>query len=130
MRLYKAAYVVTDDEWEFDGDDWLPEPAAPEGWDDYCMERWGESRDFYPPSDRKVYRSRSSAQARVDLINRWLGDGTAILVETETNWMPTTEANKRRAARRAMQRIAKLQDHIDAIASAIDDAHADEGAAA
>ena len=117
MRLYKAAYVVTDDEWEYDGDDWLPEPDAPEGWDDYCMERWGETREFYPPSDRKVYRSRSSAQARVDLINRWLGDGAAILVETETAWIATSEANKRRAARRAMQRIANLQDRIDAIAA-------------
>lgn len=119
MRLYKAQYTEAAYE---DGDLWTFTWADnPDGWDDYCMERWGETRDFYPPSDRKVYRSRSSAQARVDLINRWLGDGAAILVETETAWMPTSEANKRRAARRAMQRIAKLQDRIDAITATLDE---------
>lgn len=122
MRLYKAQYTEAayedGDLWPLDTFTWAD---APEGWDDYCMERWGETRGFYPPSDRKVYRSRSSAQARVDLINHWLGDGAAILVETETNWMPTAEANKRRAARRAMQRIAKLQDRIDQIAATIEE---------
>ena len=120
MRLYKAQY--TEAAYEY-GDLWPLDTwaDAPQEWDDYCMERWGETRDFYPPSDRKVYRSRSSAQARVDLINRWLGDGSAILVETETAWMPTSEANKRRAARRAMQRIAKLQDRIDAITATLDE---------
>lgn len=127
MRLYKAQYVHTDDYEidEFGFGEWGFGPGdVPEGWEDYCLERWGEVRDFYPPSDRKVYRSRSSAQARVDLINRWLGDGSAILVETETNWMPTAEANKRRAARRAMQRIAKLQGRIDAIAATIEESAA------
>lgn len=96
MRLYKAQYTEAayedGDLWPLDTFTWAD---APEGWDDYCMEHWGETRDFYPPSDRKVYRSRSSAHARVDLINHWLGDGSAILVETETNWMPTAEAAPR-----------------------------------
>ena len=77
MRLYKAEYVATDhaDDWDEETSDTFPEP---DGWAEHCMALWGEHRDFFPPTDRHLYRSRSAAQRRVDLINRWLGDGAAI----------------------------------------------------
>lgn len=115
MRLYKAQYVRTDDYEidEFGFGEWGFGPGdAPEGWDDYSLGRWGEIREFFPPSDRPVYRSRSAAQARVDLINRWLGEGAAVLAEAEPVWVSVAEANANRARSRREARIGKLRAEI------------------
>ncbi|SNS42847.1 hypothetical protein SAMN06309944_0214 [Micrococcales bacterium KH10] len=118
MRLYKARYVgkaatmfnnMSLNEW--------PEP---EGWREYAIDKWGKDftrwtngyKPFFLPSDQPIYRSRSAAQNRVNLINRWLGEGSAILVETDTNWMPTADANRIRKAQRKSVRIAKLKAEI------------------
>ena len=82
--------------------------GAPDGWDAHCLEVWGGPHEFFMPSDRKIYRSRSSAQARVDLINRW--GGNAVLVETETEWIPVEQANARRRNKARMDRVNKLAD--------------------
>lgn len=119
-RLYKAQDVFTDD--EIESDNWVefvdPNPTteaegAPEGWDEYCLDKWGEPREFFVPSDRPIYRSRSSAQARVDLINRW--GGTAVLVECTPEWVPVSEANRRRKQRAIQDRIDALHQKISAL---------------
>lgn len=119
QRLYKAQYVGPEEEeseeleefenrWDVEV---TPSPTteaegAPEGWDAHCLEVWGEPREFFMPSDRKIYRSRSAAQNRVDLINRW--GGNAVLVETETEWIPVKQANARRRNKARMARLEKL----------------------
>ena len=87
--------------------------GAPEGWDAHCLEVWGEPHEFFIPSDRPIYRSRSAAQNRVDLINRW--GGNAVLVETETDWIPVSKANKRRRNQRRSARTKKLYAQIEAL---------------
>ena len=88
--------------------------GAPDGWDAYCLEVWGEPHEFFIPSDRKIYRSRSSAQARVDLINRW--GGNAVLLETTTDWTPVEVANRQRKIQRLEARRAKkLMDAAELI---------------
>lgn len=111
MKLYKAQYVTT----EMDHNIELDGVADPEGWEAYCEEKWGEYREFFGPSDSPVYRSRSAAQARVDLINRWFGDGAAVLMESEPQWVSVADANRRRRLDRASQRAAKLRAQADRI---------------
>lgn len=124
MRLYKAQNVPDPrDEIEGDWMEWVPEDEAPQteadgapkGWDAYCMEKWGEPMPFHFPSDRPIYRSRSSAQARVDLINRW--GGAAILVETEVDWQPVVVANARRRDARKRAKIARLRERAARLAA-------------
>ena len=115
MKLYKAQNVAAEqdeaDEYTVRDDDgfgpWTEVAGAPEGWDAYCQEKWGEEREFFIPSDRPIYRSRSSAQARVNLINRW--GGSAVLVEADVDWVPVEVANARRRNKRRLDRAAKLQ---------------------
>lgn len=124
MRLYKA-HILPDyaadeqDAWDGSNDAGLAPLAeadgAPAGWDAHCRDKWGEPRPFYIPSDRPIYRSRSAAQARVDLINRWLGPGSAILVETETDWTHVAAANARRKRARNAARIDRLREQIRAL---------------
>lgn len=115
MKLYKAQNVVTDDDAEeYEGGyveqveraPWTEVQGAPAGWDAYCDEKWGEPHQFFIPSDRPIYRSRSSAQARVNLINRW--GGNAVLVEADVDWVPVKVANAERRNRRRMDRVKQL----------------------
>ena len=94
--------------------------GAPDGWDAYCLEVWGGPHEFFMPSDRKIYRSRSSAQARVDLINRW--GGNAVLVETETEWIPVEQANARRRNKACLERIEKLEAEAQRITDEMESA--------
>lgn len=117
QRLYKAQYVTTDEEWDEGNEEFVEyvsappmteAEGAPKGWDAHCLEVWGEPHRFFIPSDRPIYRSRSAAQNRVDLINRW--GGNAFLVETETDWIPVSKANARRRNKARMDRVKKLAD--------------------
>lgn len=94
--------------------------GAPEGWDAHCLEVWGEPHKFFIPSDRPIYRSRSAAQNRVDLINRW--GGNAVLVETETNWVPVSKANARRRNKARLERIEKLEAEAQRITDEMESA--------
>lgn len=134
MRLYKAQDVTAETATDFEDEDglfdtiaWEERKApsteaegAPAGWDQHCIDVWGGPHEFFIPSDRPIYRSRSSAQDRVNLINRW--GGHAVLVETDTNWTPVTVANQQRKKARLEERRAKaladvihLDSQIDAI---------------
>ena len=66
-------------------------------------------------AEQAEYRSRSAAQRRVDLINRWFGDGAAVLLETTCNWVPVADANARREQARRQARIDKLRAQIEAL---------------
>lgn len=113
-RLYKAEYVSTDEECEtdeFGPADFEPAPD-PAGWAEHCLAVFGEYKPFFLPSDRKIFRSRSAAQNRVDLINFWAGDGTAALMECTPEWVPVEEANRRRKQARNQVRIDKLRAKI------------------
>lgn len=69
---------------------------------------------FFLPSEKKLYRSRSSAQDKVDIVRRWGGE--AVLLEAEVSeFIPIEEANLRRKNERNQARIRKLQDQINAI---------------
>lgn len=128
MRLYKAQDVSGQVDWtgseiESMEDTWaLGDQApkteaegAPEGWDEHCRQTWGEPHPFFIPSDRPIYRSRSSAQHRVDLINRW--GGAAILVEADVDWQPVTVANARRRNARKRAQINRLRERANRIAA-------------
>lgn len=123
QRLYKAWDRPTEEDEAAELEDvFCPEEAAPtteaegapKGWDAYCLEVWGEPREFHFPSDRKIYRSRSSAQDRVNLINRW--GGNAVLMECEPNWIPVEQANKQRRNRARRTRVEKLWTEAQRIA--------------
>ena len=127
QRLYKAQYVTTDEEWDEGNEEFVEyvsappmteAEGAPKGWDAHCLEVWGEPHRFSIPSDRPIYRSRSAAQNRVDLINRW--GGNAVLVETETEWIPVEQANARRRNKARRARIDKLADKAAEIAKTLE----------
>lgn len=125
------------EEWEFgsyeiaaeedrDGVTWIGfyKGFTPQGWEEYAVEQWPNYEEvidgvvhyvkpFFWPSTDKVFRSRSAAQARVDLINRW--GGNAVLVECTPEWLPVTEANRRRKVQAMQARIAAAQARLDAL---------------
>jgi len=98
-------YVPTEHSWE--DPKWVPD-----GWDQnpYSVDLDGNPREFFWPTDGKVYKSRSSAQERVDLIQSY--GATAVVLETETAWMPVAEANALRKRRRDSARVEKLRQRI------------------
>lgn len=99
----------------------------PEGWDEYVVandlvdrretERQGHTvyMTFRWPSTERNYKSRSSAQDRVNLIEMW--GGKAELLETTTDWIPVSEANKRRRDKARCERIEKLAKKAAQIAN-------------
>jgi hypothetical protein len=106
----------------FQDPDWMPDEwpeyaAAHHIVDHRATSKAGTTiyaRFFWPSTDR-IYRSRSSAQHRVDLINRW--GGAAILVETDTDWQPVTVANARRRNARRRAQIARLREQANRLAA-------------
>lgn len=121
-RLYMAVWVRDEsDDYEecedhFDCDcfDLMPEP---EGWREYALKAWpvkpehevwpdGYKPFFWPKTD-VPYLSRSTAQKRVDIINRW--GGRAVVVECTPHWETVSAANARRANARLLKRIEKKQ---------------------
>lgn len=84
-----------------------PETVDMDAWREHCREVWGKEKDFFLPSERKVFRSRSAAQARVDIVRRWGGD--AELMECAPSWESVSDANLRRQKQRALARVRKLR---------------------
>ncbi|MDU3273367.1 MAG: hypothetical protein E7D41_08305 [Cutibacterium sp.] len=65
------------------------------------------------PSTSRVYRSRSSAQDRVDLVNRWGGNAT--LVEADVEWVPSDEARRRRRLAALDKKRAEVAARLEEI---------------
>ncbi len=115
-----------DGEWyAFEDTTWEPEE-----WPEYVLanqlidrretERQGHTvyMSFCWPSTDRIYKSRSSAQARVDLIEMW--GGKAVLLETTTDWTPVEVANRRRAQERLQARISRKQSELWALTEKLD----------
>lgn len=111
MRLYKAEWVYdAEGNRDITGVVWDPLVPEPEGWAEFCEAKWGEYKPFFWPSTDKIFRSRSSAQARVDIINRW--GGKAVLVECTPVWETVEAANARRKAARVQERIERKSQEM------------------
>lgn len=127
QRLYMAVWV-TDDEGDAVVDtDTMPWVSAgrhelePAGWREYALDMFGTvpavgevwpngHKPFFWPKTGVPYMSRSSAQRRVDIINRW--GGKAVLLECTPEWVTVADANASRERRRIHDRITKLQDAL------------------
>lgn len=78
------------------------------------VDEFGADKEYFNPSESKLYRSRSSARDKVKAVERW--GGRARILEAEVSeFIPVEEANQRRKNERNQARIRKLQDQINAI---------------
>ena len=78
------------------------------------VDEFGADKEYFNPSENKLYRSRSSARDKVRAVERW--GGKARILEAEVSeFVPIEEANQRRKNERNQARIRKLQDQINAI---------------
>lgn len=101
-RLYK--YRITE----------LPRYVDMEAWRAHAEEAWGDpGKEFFLPDEGKVFRSRSSARERVEIVRRWGGD--AEVLECEPQWIEVGEAARRRKASRDKQRADALRRKADLI---------------
>lgn len=126
QRLYKAEWVdrEPDGYWDHEIDAWVTESPEPAGWREYALERWPDGpregehwpnghKPFFWPSTDRIFRSRSAAQRRVDIINRW--GGRAVVMECTPQWETVTAANARRERQRLHERRRKLVDQVHAL---------------
>lgn len=134
QRLYKAEWVHdcgTDalEDWERElfetGFQSQPEP---DGWREYALEKWGSEppeheywpngyKPFFWPATDRIFRSRSAAQRRVDIINYW--GGRAVLVECTPEWMTVSAANAQRKAKRLKAKRARVLEELAAVNDAL-----------
>lgn len=115
QRLYMAVHVEEAEplaDWEIEllG---ATAPSDPDGWTEFCDEMWGEYKPFFFPKTGVPYRSRSAAQRRVDIINRW--GGKAEVLVCEPVWEPLEVVKKRRERERVTARIKKKQAELNAL---------------
>lgn len=133
-RLYKAEWVTDEDGDEIVDTDTRPWVSAgryylePAGWREYAIERWGTvppkneywpqgHKPFFWPSTDRIFRSRSAAQRRVDIINHW--GGRAVLVECTPEWMTVSAANAQRKAKRLKAKRARVLEELNAVTDAL-----------
>lgn len=114
QRLYKAEWINTEDVDEdmYEEDAW-DHPFDPDGWAEFCEAKWGEYKPFFFPSTDRIFRSRSAAQRRVDIINHW--GGHAVLMECTPQWETVAAANARRRLRKLAHRKARLQAQLGSL---------------
>lgn len=93
-----------------------PEHVDMIAWRDYCLEVWGEEKPFFLPSERKVWRSKSSAMERVNTVRHWGGD--AEVLECDPDWQVSAEAVAERRRTRARASAARLMAKANAILEA------------
>lgn len=143
QKLYMAVWADTGVEYEecygHEGCDCFEPVAEPDGWREYAIARWGSTppegehwpnghTPFFWPKTNVPYKSRSSAQKRVDIINYW--GGKAEVVECTPVWESVTAANARRQAERFDARIAKKQAELSDLVMQRDAALGYEGVGA
>lgn len=116
QRLYKAEFVREAEE-NYDMGMYGEVIADPAGWAEFCEAKWGEYKPFFFPSTDKVFRSRSAAQRRVDIINHW--GGRAVLVECTPEWMTVSAANAQRKAKRLKAKRARVLEELNAVTDAL-----------
>ena len=80
------------------------------------VDEFGTDKEYFNPSESKLYRSRSSARDKVKAVERW--GGKARILEAEVSeFIPVEEANLRRRKKRDQERIEKLEQQIHEIKS-------------
>lgn len=104
-----------------DGTDCTPTLRSswkPEGWDTHPLstDRDGNPIDFHWPSTSRTYASRSAAQERATLIETY--GATAVVLETDADWVPLEDAAANRKKDRNQARIQKLEAKIKLIKQA------------
>ena len=93
--------------------DWRDD-FEPEGWREHCIDLWGEHRPFFWPSQKKMYRSRSSARDKQAIVEHW-GGKAVILVAEVGEFRDVEEVAAERVRARRQAKIDKLQAQIDAL---------------
>jgi len=121
MRLYKIEILQSPEtvhvpvEWEpgiFVGFTRLADDELHAQW----VDEFGADKEYFNPSESKLYRSRSSARDKVRAVERW--GGKARILEAEVSeFIPVEEANLRRKRERDQARIEKLRQKIAEIES-------------
>lgn len=101
-------------------------PWEPKGWAEFSIKKWGPRTDpetgnpsyvdFFWPKTDKIWRSRSSAQKVVNIIESW--GGSAIILECTPVWEPVSDANARRKRERNASKIARLRAELEALEAA------------
>lgn len=82
--------------------------------DDWQPDGWDESRgQFYWPTTNRLYRSRSAALRRKQLIESY--GATAVLLVSELDWQDDLKARANRRLERAHERAEKLRRQADQI---------------
>lgn len=139
MRLYKMIInkVPADSQkwYMFYGDEdpvLVHDPAwQPEGWTEHVDlvasygDAWAkrcqdEGYPFFWPAHDKVFLSRSTAEEKRKIAERWGAE--AVVVEAEVGpFIPVAEANRIRKARRDQVRVEKLRAKIREIEGVPDD---------
>lgn len=80
-------------------------------WREFCMDVYGEEREFFLPSQRKVWRSRTSASDRVKAVRSWGGDAEVLVCHP--GWETVAAYNKRKGRAKKLDKIATLQFQLD-----------------
>lgn len=104
-------YTFSGVEMEWVPDGWLSDPENRAEW----IARHGDDRFFWPKSGL-IYKSRSAAQARADLIESY--GATAVVLVSEPEWKSLAEARAEREAARRQARIEDLRSRIAALEAA------------
>ncbi len=110
MKLYTVRIVDFPDDAMHNGEYDHAAEWQPEGWFERSVELYGEVKPFFWPSTKPIYRSRSAAQARADLIESY--GAKAVVLVTDTKWETFDERNARIADGKREKRIATLRDQI------------------
>lgn len=101
--------------------DWAPEAWAPDGWledeleREWWIKRHGDTRFFWP-STKRLYQSRSGAEARAALIRSY-GATVEVIESDEIVWL-TPEMKRERKIAELRAEIARLESpRLTAVAS-------------
>ncbi|WP_137771906.1 MULTISPECIES: hypothetical protein [unclassified Microbacterium] len=124
-RLYTVAWIyddTNDEPYDLESELEDVQRADPEGWAEFCDEKWGEYKPFFWPSTKRIYRSRSAAMERAALINHW--GGNVIVLECTPEWVPLAQAQRKREIRAHLKRLEALHRKLDATQAAADEVSA------
>lgn len=107
-RLYKVVWDHADEDFDEYGD--LVPMTAPEWWEAFSIHRYGEVKPYFMPTTDRIYKSRSGAVDRANLINGQ--GGNVYVVECTPRWQTLDDARDERARRRLHEKAQKLREQL------------------
>lgn len=113
-RLYTVAWIyddTNDEPYDLEGELEDVQRADPEGWAEFCDEKWGEYKPFFWPSTKRIYRSRSAAVERADLIKHW--GGNVVVLECSPEWVTLAHAQRQREIDTQRKRLEGMRRKLD-----------------